>query len=209
MKARLAAVVAALSAAAGLIPLPSGAGQHFGIIGDLVAWGSEGVSASAGSDEPLGGPTEFSSEGFFVTGLGASANTAGPSASLVTLAGCVAVQTPLGQDYGCLSDLRVPPPLSDPTMQQAHINVNVPSAVYPNTFIRVNLTFIGQEPTTYQAVTNDGSLKYRIALAAGRTASLVGFVYSTRVGGHNPDGPGLIAKGAVVQTCSYDGQPCP
>lgn len=202
------AVAAALCALAGLAVLPSGAGQHFGIIGDMVAWGAEG--ASAGSDAPAGGPAGFTSEGIFVFGAGAGVTTS-PSASPLTMAGCVAVQTPMGEDHGCLSSgqVRVPPMVADPTMQQAHLQVSVPSALYPGAVINVNLTFTGGEPVLAPEVSSDGTVGYRVSIAAGRVASLQGFVYSTRVGGHNPGGPGLIAKGAVVQTCSIAAEPCP
>lgn len=206
MKSRAGLAVVALSlAAASLGWLPSGAGQHFGIVGDTLAWG---VAPDMRSGlEPLG-HSQGSATGFLVFGAGAGADDAGLSARPITFAGCVVVTAQLGTDFACDQDLRLPPPVFDPTMGQAQASVHMESDRFPGAIISINLTFIGGEPWVLPLLQTDDPLNAQILIAIGRRASVQGTVSSSAVGSTQVQTNGIIAKGGAVKTCSVDGTAC-
>jgi len=193
--------------------LPSGAGQHFGVAGDFIAFpvASAAVAGAAGAH---GEGPETSVQGFFAWGLAASATDDATSRTvrLDSFTGCLSVTTPQGSDFGCVHDLRLPPSLTDPAMREVAVQGSAPSERYPGALIDFNLHFVATgEPAPGERHSTSGNPALRIAFRAGLETTVIasGTVRSI-VGDAIVDGMlGRYGRGVVIDSCQYETQPCP
>lgn len=210
MKRIVIGIAATLAAMASAV-VPSGAGQHFGIAGDLIAF-PPSVTASAMTTQAE--PVRSTVEGFFAWGLVASVtdgSASGP-ANVDTFTGCLSIVTAQGEDYGCIHDFRLVPPL-DPTMRRASAQGSMPSQRRPGTMIAFQLTFesvSAPAPDAGYASTGDPQ-RLRLMLRGGvaTRVRVDGIVMSGAVGEVPVQMSGTWARGVVVDACDFHDEPCP
>lgn len=205
----IAAAVAAMASAV----VPSGAGQHFGVAGDLIAF-PPSVTTSAMTTQAE--PVRSTVEGFFAWGLVAAVtdDATGVGATAGVFTGCLSIVTAQGEDYGCVEEHSLAPvPTTDPMMRRASAQGSMPSRRRPGTMITFALTFesvSAPAPDADYASTGDPQ-RLRLMLRGGvaTRVRVDGIVVSGAVGEVPVQTSGTWARGVVVDACDFHDEPCP
>jgi len=194
----------AITALAGSI-LPSGAGQHFGVLGSD---GGTFVTGNAFGPEGARGD-ELSASGVFVRG--ALVDVRDGSATRSSLYACVSVKTAQGRDHGCVSGDGFPQ-MSDPMLSSAELFMTIPSSLHQGGFIEIELLWSADSPFEPQVSFSlpDGQISASVAAGIARRAIVTGTIRSSAVGGGPINADGFLTRGTSVRACSSDtGQaPC-
>lgn len=188
-----------LAALAGTI-VPSGAGQHFGIIG-----GDGGTFLTNTAFGPAGEPgNQVSASGFFVRGIEASATD--QHVAIFSEIACISMSTSLGADHGCIRRTAIPP-MPDPALGSDSLEVIFASDRHRGGTITVSLkwTATGEPEPDLSTDLFDGDTDVTVLAGLARRASVSGTIQSSTVGGGAVQmADGFLTRGTTVRGCSSD-----